>query len=261
MDEMTHPSSTLSGRRRLDGRVAVITGAANGIGRAFATRLAADGADVAICDAVEAKDAVAAVSAAGGRRAYSRRCDVTSADAVGAFARDVTTELGRCDILVHSAGIYPTAPFLKITYEDWCRVLDVNLNAIFHLGQAFLPQMVERGWGRIVAVSSAAFHVGLGDHTHYVASKGGLIGFVRSLAAEVGDYGVTVNSIAPGAVRTATTERSPQFALYADLAQRQAIKRTEETVDLVGALSFLVSDDAAFMTGQTVVVDGGFVRA
>jgi len=132
---------------------------------------------------------------------------------------------------------------------------------MYLMGQAFVPGMVERGWGRVVSVSSTTFHSGIGMNTHYTASKGGVIGFSRSLAAEVGEYGVTVNTIAPGLTRTATTAGGPHAAWFDMLAQQQAIKRTQEPQDLVGALSFLASDDAAFITGQTLCVDGGWMRA
>lgn len=257
---VAQPASEAVVAGRLTDRVAVVTGAANGIGRAFAARLAADGADVAICDIADSTDIAAEVTRLG-RRAYSVPCDITSGDAVADFARNVERQLGRCDILVHNAGIYPTAPFLEISYDQWRRVMGLNLDSVFHLGQAFLPGMIERGWGRIVVVASTTFHAGIGNHTHYVASKGGLIGFVRSLAAEVGAYGITANAIAPGPVWTQTAERSPQFALYESVVRGQAIKRIEEPRDLVGALSFLVSEDAEFMTGQTLVVDGGLIRA
>jgi NAD(P)-dependent dehydrogenase (short-subunit alcohol dehydrogenase family) len=247
---------------RLEGRVALVTGAAHGIGRAYAERLARDGADVVIADIADAAETVALVRAAG-RRALAVPCDVSEPGAVTALADAATREVEHVDILVHNAGIYPITPFAEITFEEWRRVLAVNLDSFFLLCAAFLPGMRERGWGRVVAMSSTAVHAGVPGFVHYVASKAGLVGAVRGLAGEVGDEGVTVNALAPSLVRTKGTTEGPhdelgQFDLVRDM---QAIRRTQQPTDLVGALAFLVSDEAAFITGQTLAVDGGFVRA
>lgn len=240
-------------------RVAVITGGANGIGRAFARRMAQDGLDVAICDLQRADGLVSEIEGLG-QRAWAEPCDVTDPASVTAFASGVCERLGGCDVLVHNAGIYPAVAFLDLDWNTWRRVLSVNLDAVFHVAKAFVPGMVERGWGRVVTISSTAFHAGLGLNTHYNASKGGLIGFTRSLASEVGDFGVTVNSIAPGLTRTATTEAGMHEDLFTSIPLQQAIKRAGRPEDVSGVLSFLVSDDAAFVTGQTIAVDGGWVR-
>jgi NAD(P)-dependent dehydrogenase (short-subunit alcohol dehydrogenase family) len=241
-------------------RVAVITGGASGIGQAFAQRLAQDGFDIAIADlnpATETEELVEKEQ----QQVLSRPCDVSSPESVQDFAEAVMARFGKVDVLVNNAGIYPATPFLEMGWEEWQRVLNINLNSIFHFTKAFLPGMVASEWGRVISVSSTTFHSGIGLNTHYTASKGGVIGFSRSLAAEVGVHGVTVNTIAPGLVRTATTAGGPQAEWFDTLAQQQAIKRTQQPSDLLGALSFLASDDAAFMTGQTLVVDGGWVRA
>jgi NAD(P)-dependent dehydrogenase (short-subunit alcohol dehydrogenase family) len=243
-----------------NGKVAVVTGGAAGIGQAFATRLAADGFDVVIADLGDASDTVAAVSALG-RRAAAYTCDVSSADSVAEFSKSAVDDFGRIDVLVNNAGIYPATAFLDMSWEEWQRVININVNSLFHTAKAALPGMVERGWGRIISVSSTTFHSGIPFNTHYTASKGAVIGFTRSLAAEVGEHGVTVNSIAPGLVRTATTSTGPQAQMFDVLAQQQAIKRTQEPADLVGACSFLASADSDFITGQTLCVDGGWVRA
>jgi 3-oxoacyl-[acyl-carrier protein] reductase/(S)-1-phenylethanol dehydrogenase len=177
------------------------------------------------------------------------------------FAQAVLAEFGEVDVLVNNAGIYPATPFLDLEWEEWRRVFDINVDSLFHLGKEFLPGMVERGWGRIISTSSTTFHAGIPFNTHYTASKGAVIGFSRSLAAEVGSHGVTVNTIAPGLVRTATTESGSQAQMFDLLAGQQAIHRVQEPADLVGTLSFLASDDAAFLTGQTLCVDGGWVRS
>jgi len=246
--------------RNADGRVAVVTGGSAGIGQAFAERLAHDGHAVAVADIGPADETLRLIEKAGAR-GLATHCDVSSPESVRAFKEQVEGELGHVDVLVNNAGIYPATAFLEMSWEEWQRVLSINLNSMYLMGQAFVPGMVERGWGRVVSVSSTTFHSGIGMNTHYTASKGGVIGFSRSLAAEVGEYGVTVNTIAPGLTRTATTAGGPHAAWFDMLAQQQAIKRTQEPQDLVGALSFLASDDAAFITGQTLCVDGGWMRA
>ncbi len=243
-------------------RVAVVTGGAGGIGQAYARRLAADGHAVVVADLADADETERLVREDGGQ-IVSRRCDVSSADSVRALAEDALERHGHVDVLVHNAGIYPIAPFEQTDWETWRRVMDVNLDSLFHLTKAFLPGMREAGWGRIVVMASTTFHDGTPGLAAYTASKGGVIGFVRSLAAEVGEHGVTVNAIAPGIVRTPGTLAGPQqeLGIFDMLRQSQAIKRTQLPEDLVGALSFVASDDAAFMTGQTLVVDGGWVRS
>jgi NAD(P)-dependent dehydrogenase (short-subunit alcohol dehydrogenase family) len=234
-------------------RTAVVTGAAAGIGQAFAIRLARDGHHVIVADLAPAEETLARLDGAGHEAV---RCDVSSAEDVA----ELRERCERCDVLVANAGIYPVAPFAEVTFQDWRRVMAVNLDSLFHLTQAFLPGMRAAGWGRIVAMASNGFHTGLPGLTPYVASKGGVIGFVRSLAGEVGADGVTVNALAPGLTRTPGTLAGPQVDWYDAVAGTQAIPRTGTPDDLTGALAFLVSDAAGFITGQTLAVDGGQVR-
>jgi NAD(P)-dependent dehydrogenase (short-subunit alcohol dehydrogenase family) len=240
-------------------RCAVVTGGAAGIGRAYAARLATDGHRVVVADVADASETCALIRERGGE-VLAVRCDVASHESVADLRRAVEAEYGRCDVLVSNAGIYPYAMFDDTSWEQWRRIMSVNLDALFHLCRAFLPGMREAGWGRIIATASNTFHSGLAGLTPYVASKGGVIGFVRSLADEVGESGITINAIAPSLTRTPGTTGGQQEEWFGHVAETQAIKRTQLPADLAGALSFLASDDAAFITGQTLVVDGGSVR-
>ena len=244
-----------------DGRVAVVTGGASSIGQASAVRLAADGHRLAIADLEPATDTAAIIEAAGGS-CFSAPCDISSADSVAAFADQVQELYGRCDVLLACAGIYPVAHLSETDWELWRRVMSTNVDSLFHLSKAFVPGMVERGWGRVIAISSTVFHTGTPRFAAYTTSKGAVIGFVRALATEVGDSGVTVNSIAPSLTRTKGTLAGPQGELgwFDHTRELQAIKRTQEPADLVGAVSFFASDDSAFVTGQTLPVDGGLTR-
>ena len=181
---------------------------------------------------------------------------------VGALAAEVAAA-GGADILIHNAGIYPLGPYDQISFAEWRRVMAVNLDSMFLLSRAFLPHMREQGWGRVIGISSAMFHTGAPMSLHYVASKGGMIGLVRSLATEVGVDGVTVNAIAPGLIRSDGTSTGihDDLGLFDMVVHEQAIKRTGMPEDLAGVVSFLVSDAASFVTGQTLLVDGGLARA
>ena len=248
-------------------KVAVITGAANGLGQAFARRLAEDGVHIVIADLEPAEETVKLVERAG-RDALACTCDVTSPDAIAALRSQVDQRFGRCDILVNCAGVFPQQQFEQMTFADWRRVLAINLDGLFLVTSAFVPGMKQRGWGRIVNMASSTLGSVVTGFVHYVASKGGIVGFTRALASELGPHGITVNAISPGLTRTpGTLARRPRAGLssmdeeFASVASMQAIKRGEVPDDLVGTMSFLTSDDAAFITGQTLNVDGGRVRS
>jgi NAD(P)-dependent dehydrogenase (short-subunit alcohol dehydrogenase family) len=246
-----------------DGRVAVVTGAAAGIGQALAKRLAVDGMRVAIADLAPAEETVAAVEGAGSE-AFAARCDISDGADVEKFAAAVRERFGRCDVLVANAGVYPLARFEDWTWELWRAVMSVNVDSLFHLTKAFLPPMREAGWGRIVAAASNGVYSGLPSLTPYVASKGAVVGFVRSLAGEIGADGVTINAYAPSLTRTqGTTVTGPheELGLFEKVVAEQAIPRTQVPEDVAGLVSFLASDAAGFITGQTIPVDGGAVHA
>ena len=229
------------GVRPHEGRTAVITGAAQGIGRAYARRLAADGARVIIADISDGDDAVEEIRNEGGE-AWGAQCDVSDARSVSDLSA-LTAQTGDPDILVHNAGIYPLHPVEAIDFDEWRRVLAINLDSFFLLTQAFLPAMRRRQWGRIIGISSGMFHAGSPGALHYVASKGGVIAFVRALATEVGPDGVTVNAIAPGLIRSHGTSQGHHEQLFDYAVGVQAIKRTGVPEDLAPTLSFLVSDE------------------
>jgi 3-oxoacyl-[acyl-carrier protein] reductase/(S)-1-phenylethanol dehydrogenase len=245
--------------KRLQGKVAVITGGAAGIGAAIAQRFAEEGADIAIADIADASATEAAVKASGGRF-MSRKLDTSKEAEVADFADEVSS-FGRCDILVNNVGIYPLTPFEDLKFSDWKRIFEINVDSQFLMSKIFVPAMKQNGWGRIISMTSTVYWLKIEAYTHYISTKAANIGFTRALATELGPYGITVNAIAPSLVRTATSENSPLAGFFDAIPEMlQSIKRTQLPADLTGAAAFLASDDSAFMTGQTMVVDGGMIR-
>ena len=252
----------ISGRDpfRLDGRVAFVTGAGGGLGEGICASLAAAGAAVACADVdLERAERIAAQIAQAGGRSLAVGTDIADAASVEAGVARAIDELGGVDILVNNAAIYPRRAWTEITEEEWDRVLAVNLKGYFLCSRACFPAMKERGRGRIVNVSSVTFFTGFSMLLDYVSSKGAIVGFTRALAKEVGADGITVNAIAPGAFPTDAEKihRNPEeFNQW--VLDQQAIKRRGGPEDIGSLVVFLSSDASSFITGQTVVIDGGW---
>jgi NAD(P)-dependent dehydrogenase (short-subunit alcohol dehydrogenase family) len=248
-------------------KVALITGGARGIGHACAVRLAERGYDIAIADLIEPIDTTRAVRSAGAR-ALPVVCDVGVPSDVTRTVKAVADEFGRCDVLVNNAGVFPRLMFNELDLELWRRVLDVNLTSAFLFCKAAVPGMTNRGFGRIINFTSNTIGLPVEGMTHYITSKAAVVGFTRALASEIGKHGITVNCVAPGATPTegmlaghetqAATEQ--RALLFTQMAERQAVKRVSRPSDAANAVVWLASDEAAFVTAQTLVVDGGLVR-
>ena len=241
------------------GKVAVVTGASSGMGQEFAKRLASEGANLVLASRHLATETETIVKDLGSN-AVTQSCDVTSAEDIQALADRVKSEFGRCDILINNAGIYPFQSFAEMSFADWRKIISVDLDSLFLTCKAFVPLMQQHNWGRIINISSNVCWAVAPNVTHYTAAKMGVIGFTRALATEVAEAGITVNAVAPGLVRTGTTESGEQAEMFDMVKQMQAIHRTEEPEDVAGVISFLASDDSRFMTGQTMLVDGGMTR-
>jgi NAD(P)-dependent dehydrogenase (short-subunit alcohol dehydrogenase family) len=246
--------------RDLQGRVAVVTGAGRGIGRAIAQRLAEDGAAVVIAERDARTGAQTADElTAQGRRAAFFATDVGDSSQLNALAAFARERFGRVSILVNNAARYADLgrrPFWEIADGEFDDVMRINVRGAFAATRALTEQLRDGG-GAVVNIASATFHHGTPDFIHYVASKGAVIGMTRVMARELGRYGVRVNAIAPGLIDTEATMQGRSDEYLQRAAAARAIPRIQHAEDLVGTIAFLCSDDAAFITGQTLVVDGG----
>jgi NAD(P)-dependent dehydrogenase (short-subunit alcohol dehydrogenase family) len=240
-------------------KVAVVTGAAQGFGRAISIGLASRGVDVLAVDLADSRETVEAVENAGAR-AVSLQADVSDPTTVEKVEAALKDAFGRCDILVNNAGIYPNVPITEVDYALWQLVQRINLDSQFLMVKAVLPFMMHNKWGRIVNITSNSIGLVVPGLSHYMASKAGVIGFTRGLATDVAGYGITVNAVGPTASLTTGGKAHIKPEHIEELAQTQAIKRAGRAEDIVGTVLFLSSDDSAFVTGQTIMADGGLVR-
>ena len=247
--------------RGLYGKVVVVTGAGRGMGQATAERLAAEGARVAVTD-VDKDAALATAAALDGAAGF--RLDITDAAEVTTRIDEITAALGPIDALVNNAGWDRLAPFLETDEDLWERIIDINLRGPIRITKAVLPQMVERRSGRIVNISSDAGRVGSTGEAVYSACKAGIIGFGKTVAREMARYGITVNAICPGPTATPLLESmvgEGNDKLIDSLKRGIPMRRLGLPEDIAGAVAFVVSDDAGFITGQTLSVSGGLTMA
>ncbi len=244
----------------LEGRVAIVTGGGGGLGEGICGALAAADAAVAAVDvAGEDAERVAERISSNGARCVALEADVSDRRSTEAMVENVMGEFGGVDILVNNAAIYPLRPWTEIEEEEWDRVMAVNLKGYFLCARTAFPHMRDRGHGRIINVASITFFIGWAGFLDYVSSKGAVIGFTRTLAREVGADGVTVNAVSPGAFPTAAERVHPdQEALNRRILEQQCLKRRGTPEDVGNLVTFLASDAASFITGQTIMIDGGW---
>ena len=245
---------------QLEGKVALVTGGSRGIGRAIALKLAAEGADVVINFAgnVAAAEATVSEIKALGRRALMIQADVASGEACTAMGESVIKEMGKIDILVNNAGITRDGLLMRMKDADWDAVLNTNLKSVYNCTKAVIKYMMKARSGRIVNISSVVGLIGNAGQANYAAAKAGILGFTKSVAKEVASRGITVNAIAPGFIKTDMTSTLPEKVVDQMLASIP-LARMGEAEDIAKAAAFLVSDEAAYITGQTLHVDGGMV--
>lgn len=243
---------------RFDGRVAIVTGSARGIGGAAALRLASEGATVAFADINEA-GAKAKAAEAGGD-CFAVGVDVGDPASVAKLHEKVLERCGKLDVLVNAAAIVPFVAWDELTFEEWRRVLRVNLDGLFLMCRASSDAMRKGGYGRIVSLCSNSIFAGTPNMAHYVAAKGGVMTFSRALATELGGDRITVNCVAPGLTDTEGVQESPHKNAFEFCEMLQAIKARGTPADIVPAIAFLASEEAHWITGQTLVSDGGMVR-
>ena len=244
----------------LHGKVALITGAATGIGEATARLFASQGGRVFLLDRDAAKnEATAASIRSNAGFAQAAAADVRDPASIATAVERAIREFGCIDILVNNAGIFPRRRFIHMSEAEWDEMQDVNLKSMFHCIKAVAPHMLSRYSGKIVAISSVTFHLGTADLSHYVASKGGVIGLTRSLAREFGEHNVHVNCITPGAIQTESEKNFVTEEQARWMVDMQSLKRRIQPLDIARAALFLCSELSDGMTGQILNVDGGWV--
>jgi len=234
----------------------VITGAAGGMGSVLVDRFLANGDTVVATDRKEALEILRAKVGAN-TKLVTLEADISKEEDCARVAAAARDKAGRVDVLINCAGYFPIVAFEEMTTEQWRQTIDINLTGNFLMTHVMLPLMKGRAWGRIINFGSASVFEGVPGQAHYVAAKAGIVGLTRSLAREVGDYGITVNVITPGLTVTKAVKDSFPAEVLETQRNARALKRDEQAEDLVGAVFFLASPDADFITGQTINVDGG----
>lgn len=243
----------------LKDKVTIITGAARGIGQAYAVRFAQEGAKQVVCDVLDCSETERLVKEAGGE-VLALKTDVTSEKDTQEMAKKTKERFGRIDVLVNNAAIYggiKVKPFTEISVEEWDKIMTVNLRGMFLCCKAVFPYMKEQGKGKIINISSGVNFKGVPYLLHYTTSKGGVVGLTRALARELGQFNINVNAIAPGLTMTEATYGLSSEERTKNTVAQQSFKRPQMPDDLVGAMVFFASDDSNFITGQTLVIDGG----
>jgi pyridoxal 4-dehydrogenase len=245
-------------RKVLEGRTAVVTGGAQGIGAAIARDLAAHGATVVVAD-LNRSGAERVGNELGGD-CFGLGVDVGDEAQVAGLCTEVTARTGRWDILVNNAAIVPFTSWDAVDFQEWRRIMRVNLDGVFLMCRSASDEMRKRGYGRIVNIASNAFFAGTPNMAAYIAAKGGVVGFTRALATELGTFGITVNAVSPGLTASDGVLGGPHAASFDFVQSLQAIKRRGEPDDIAPVVTFLCSEEARWVTGSTFNVDGGHVR-
>ncbi len=243
---------------KMKDRVAIVTGAAQGIGRAIAEKLAAEGAKVVLAD--KNVDGVEQVAKAIGGDAGAYEVDVSSQESVEAMIGAALSSHGKVDALVNNAAIVPFTAWDDVDYAEWKRITGTNLDGVYLCCRTIYPAMRDAGYGRIVNILSNTVHAGTPNMAAYVAAKGGVWGFTRALATELGPFGITVNGVAPGLTATEGALESPHADAFDFVQSLQAIPRRGEPADIAPSVAFLCSEESGWVTGQLLTVDGGHTR-
>lgn len=248
---------------RLQNKVTIVTGAAHGIGKAYARRFSEEGAHVVIADIDHAAgEAVAKALVDSGGSAWSRATDVRSLESVEALIRDTADRFGRIDVLLNNAAIYVTqrlwkGPIEELAPEEWDRVLEVNLKGVFLCSKAVIPIMKKQRSGKIINIASGTFFSGSGNMPHYTTAKGGVVALTRVMARQLGEWGINVNCMTPGSTMSEEFVSEEVVKRRQEGIDKRCFKRVEKPADIVGTALFLASSDSDFVTGQLLVVEGG----